>query len=259
MYDPYSVLGVSRQASEEEIKKAYRKLSRMYHPDANINNPNKAQAEEKFKEVQQAYKQVMDEKENGYSSYNSYGGGPYGSSSYGGGNSSHRTYGNAGGYDYRDRDPFADFFRSFGFGASSYSSGPRAEEDDETRHFRAVEAFIRSGQYMQALTVLKTMPDHNAEWYYLCAIAHSGCGHTVEAIQHAKKASRMDPNNTKYQDLITHLEAGGTWYRERRSTFMDGNTMGNRFCSCGSICLPYILCSCCSGGGCYCCYPFFGR
>ena len=67
MFDPYSVLGVSRDASDEEIKKAYRKLSRKYHPDANINNPNKAQAEEKFKEVQQAYEQIMKERE--YGSY----------------------------------------------------------------------------------------------------------------------------------------------------------------------------------------------
>ena len=56
-YDPYSVLGVSRDASEEEIKKAYKALSRKYHPDANINNPNKEQAEEKFKEIQAAYGQ----------------------------------------------------------------------------------------------------------------------------------------------------------------------------------------------------------
>ena len=63
MRDPYQVLGVSQDASEEEIKKAYRKLSRMYHPDANINNPNKAQAEEKFKEVQMAYDQIMKQKQ----------------------------------------------------------------------------------------------------------------------------------------------------------------------------------------------------
>ena len=65
MTDPYEVLGVSRGASDDEIKKAYRKLSRTYHPDANINNPNKAEAEEKFKQVQQAYKQIMDEREHG--------------------------------------------------------------------------------------------------------------------------------------------------------------------------------------------------
>ena len=46
MLDPYSVLGVSRTADMDEIKKAYRTLSRKYHPDANIFNPNKAEAEE---------------------------------------------------------------------------------------------------------------------------------------------------------------------------------------------------------------------
>lgn len=66
MYDPYSVLGISRNATEEEIKKAYKTLSRKYHPDANINNPNKDQAEEKFKEIQAAYQQIMKERTSGY-------------------------------------------------------------------------------------------------------------------------------------------------------------------------------------------------
>ena len=65
MMNPYQVLGISPGASDDEIKKAYRALSRKYHPDANINNPNKAQAEEKFKEVQQAYDQIMKEKQSG--------------------------------------------------------------------------------------------------------------------------------------------------------------------------------------------------
>lgn len=75
MLDPYSILEVSRGASDEEIKKAYRKLSRKYHPDANINNPNKDQAEEKFKQIQQAYDQIMKEREYGSSyGYEGYGG-----------------------------------------------------------------------------------------------------------------------------------------------------------------------------------------
>ena len=84
MTDPYKVLGVSRDASDEEIKKAYRAMSRKYHPDANINNPNKAQAEEMFKTVQQAYNQIMKEKQGGPSGYGGYGQNPYGQRSYGG-------------------------------------------------------------------------------------------------------------------------------------------------------------------------------
>ena len=67
MNDPYSILGVPRSASDEELKKAYRSLSRKYHPDAKINNPNKDQAEAKFKEVQQAYDQIMHERQYGSS------------------------------------------------------------------------------------------------------------------------------------------------------------------------------------------------
>lgn len=58
MRDPYQVLGVSPNATDEEIKKAYRTLSRRYHPDENVNNPNKDQAEEMFKEVQAAYEEI---------------------------------------------------------------------------------------------------------------------------------------------------------------------------------------------------------
>src|SRR5436190_3198707 len=55
--DPYSVLGVDRKASADEIKKAYRKLARKYHPDR---NPDDASAEERFKEIQSAYDIVGD-------------------------------------------------------------------------------------------------------------------------------------------------------------------------------------------------------
>src|SRR4051795_5859423 len=55
--DPYSVLGVDRKASADEIKKAYRNLARQYHPDR---NPDDAKAEERFKEIQSAYDIVGD-------------------------------------------------------------------------------------------------------------------------------------------------------------------------------------------------------
>ena len=57
--DPYSVLGVTRGATDREIKKAYRTLSRKYHPDSYSDESQKNWAEEKFREVQEAYNQIV--------------------------------------------------------------------------------------------------------------------------------------------------------------------------------------------------------
>ena len=67
--NPYDILGVARTASDDEIKKAYRALSRKYHPDANVGKPGEKEAEEKFKQIQQAYAQIMKEREQGYQGY----------------------------------------------------------------------------------------------------------------------------------------------------------------------------------------------
>lgn len=71
MRDPYEVLGLQRGASKDEVKSAYRKLAKKYHPDMNENNPLQDLAEEKFKEIQWAYDQIMNGSTGSYENYGS--------------------------------------------------------------------------------------------------------------------------------------------------------------------------------------------
>ncbi|MDE6953704.1 MAG: J domain-containing protein [Erysipelotrichales bacterium] len=64
--NPYQVLGLSPSASDDEVKKAYRNLSKKYHPDSNIGSPHQAEYTKKFKEVQTAYKTIMDDRKRGF-------------------------------------------------------------------------------------------------------------------------------------------------------------------------------------------------
>lgn len=64
MTDPYKVLGVTRSATNDEIKKAYRDLARKYHPDNYVNNPLADLVEEKMKEINEAYDQIQKERSN---------------------------------------------------------------------------------------------------------------------------------------------------------------------------------------------------
>ena len=234
-FNPYDVLGIDPSASDDEIKKAYRKLSRKYHPDANINNPNKDAAEAKFKEVQAAYTQIMKMREQG-SSYGGYGQGGNG-------------YGGYGGYG---QDPFGQGWDPFGYGPfGGYQQGGQQStsyEDESSLHLQAAANYINSQHFAEALNVLNGISNRSAKWYYLSAIANMGQGNNVTAMEHAKKAVDMEPGNMQYMQLLQRLQYGGQMYQQRGESY--GGTifgMGDNWCL-KVICLN-LMCSCC-------CRPF---
>lgn len=230
MRDPYEVLGISRNTTEEEIKKAYKALSRKYHPDANINNPHKEEAEEKFKEIQQAYQQIMKERTKGYSYRQNASGG---------------SYGNAGGYGgFGGFGGFGDFGGAYGGMGTGY------EEDS---HLRAAGNYVRNGYYKEARNVLDGMGEssRSARWYYYSALAHAGLGNQVSALEHARRALAMEPGNRDYSALVYQFENGDSWYRQRQYTYGQPYVGGNGLCL--KLCVANLLCNLCCGGGGLCC------
>ena len=221
MFDPYSILGVSRDASDEEIKKAYRKLSRKYHPDANINNPNKDQAEETFKEIQQAYDQIMKERE----------------------------YGSSGNYGYGGNTGYGGFGGFGGYGGSQSNSG---YQDEEAIRRQAASNYVQSGHYQEAMNVLSSLKERNAQWYYLSAVANMGLGNNVNAMNHIREAVRLEPDNMQYRMMLQRMEGGGSWYQEQQNPFGGMPTAGNDLCM--KCLMANLACSCCCpGSGVICC------
>ena len=202
MNDPYSVLGVSPNASDEEIKKAYRELARKYHPDNYQNNPLADLAEEKMKEINEAYETITKQRSGGGGSYQRPSGG-YGGQSYG------------GGYQYSHQQ--------------SGSANPT---------YARIRNLINSGDLGTAERLLNEVPQKNGEWYFLSGSIAYRKGWLDEAMQNYSLACQMDPGNMEYRQALAMMQQGGQAYRPYGySGGMDGLD-----CCTSLLCLLINLC-----------------
>ena len=116
-------------------------------------------------------------------------------------------------------------------------------------HMRAAANYINNQHYAEALNVLNTISNKNATWYYYSAIANKGVGNNVQALEHARMASSMEPNNATYRQLVHTFESGGSWYTSRQSSYGGMPTIicSNPLLAC---CLANLCCNaCCAGCG----------
>ena len=207
MDDPYKVLGVSPDASDEEIKRAYRNLAKKYHPDL---NPGDQEAARKMQQVHAAYEQIKNPEAFRQS-----------------------QQGSSGGYGYGYGDPFG------GYRQQSYGG------QTEDQYQQAAYNYIRFGRYREALNTLEAASQRDARWYYLSALANDGLGNQVTALEHIRRAVSMEPDNPEYLQTLRTMESGGTAYRQRTGDFR-GFTMGGSPCSGLCLCYLAQL-FCCRG------------
>ena len=121
---------------------------------------------------------------------------------------------------------------------------------------QAAANYLNSRHYQEALNVLSSISNHSAQWYYYSAIANSGLGNNVLALQHAKTAAQMEPSNQNYQDLVQRMSAGSSWYQQRQNPYGSGPSSTAGWCL--KLCLLNAFLNLCCGGGGLCCgggYP----
>ena len=249
--DPYDVLGVSRSASKEEIKAAYRNLAKRYHPDLNDGSPA---ADAKMKEINEAYailiKGGAQRQAGAWQQGQGSRGNPYG------------QYGGRGPYSQGNRDPFEDIFGSFGgfggFGGYSYG-GRQGQDGRAARHganrhetipeLSAARTAVLAGQYQKARYLLEGIIARPAAWYYWSALANLGLGERMAALADARTAVNMDPRDMDFQALLAELQASGRQYQQ---SGMDFGSIRNLVCGnpCMTMCVANLLCNCLCNGGC---------
>ena len=250
--DPYSVLGITRDADKEEIKKAYRRKAKECHPDLHPNDPK---ASEKMNEINEAYDilsnpekyKKREQEASGYRTYTSgntyrqstYGQNPYGQRSYQGTQGNNRGYGSYG--EYREFD-FEDLF---GFGQRHQEiPKPQRQTGDSDEITRVVD-MICSERYEQANQVLNWIPStgRNARWHYLSALANHGLGNEIRALEEIEKAIRIEPENQTYQQTYHGMRQSGAAYRDSRHSYQEYASSMGKYCT--SLCALQFCCTFC--------------
>ncbi len=205
MNDPYAVLGVSPNASDDEIKRAYRELARKYHPDNYQDNPLADLAQEKMKEINEAYDMITKGRAGSWSGAKSAGGGAYNGAAGGG----------AGGV------------------------------------YAEIRNAINIGNISEAETLLNSISNRNAEWYFLMGSVCYRKGWLDEARRYYQSAVNMDPNNLEYRQAMNFMNMGG---RNAYRPPQYGNAGGMSGCDvCTSLMVADCCCECMGGDLIRCC------
>lgn len=247
--DPYSVLGVSRDATQEEIKKAYRKMGKLYHPDLHPNDP---EATKKMSEINEAYdmlthpEKYQNREQSRNSGYSNTQGGQYQRNTYGQqtnqGYGNDREYGGYGGYGNFGGFDFEDIF---GFGTRARPLEKPTRQPYDSEEIKKVVDFIYMEKYDYASQILNQVisSSRDARWHYLNALTHHGLGNQIKALEEIQKAIQMEPSNQIYTAAYNSMRRAGTAYEENGQDFQKAAEGMQKYCI--RFCALQFFCTFC--------------
>lgn len=214
--NPYKILGLNPGASEAEIKKAYRELVKKYHPDKYQGNPLADLAEEKLREVNEAYDTLINSMTAGA-----------GTSGYGTGGSGYGSYGNFGS-SYEDGDKRYSSYSSYGTGTSG--------------SYYEVRAALDRNDLFTAEQLLINSHSRDAEWFFLSGVLSFKKGFVSDGMANLNQAMQMDPGNKEYAQVYEQISDVKDFYRRRSDAYGYNRnvTAGDLLC-----CSTLPLCFCC--------------
>ncbi len=139
-----------------------------------------------------------------------------------------------------------DFNYTDNYNNSGYYNG-------ESGEMAEVYNLLGRRAYSQALSLLDSMPNRNAKWYYYSAIAQVGLGNNLRGMEYARMAVSMEPNNIEYQNLVNRLSFQGNRYGEVRNVYRGGRSgFDDASDLCCKLWLADSLCECMGGDLCSC-------
>lgn len=238
--DPYSVLGISKDASKEEIKKAYRQKAKEYHPDL---HPNDEKAAEKMNEINEAYDMLSNpdkyqESKQPKSGHENYSQGRY---------YQKNTYGGASNQGYESQDDFWGFgFEDiFGFNTRTHPLQKPTSYRDDSENIRQAVDFICMDKFEYANQVLNQVisSERDARWHYLNSLSNYGLGNQIRALEEIQKAVQMEPNNQEYMQAYNSMRQNGNEYQTTGEDFRKAAEGMHRYCM--SFCTLQFMCMFC--------------
>lgn len=230
MRDPYEVLELKKGAARDDVKRAYKKLAKQYHPDQYDNNPLRDLAEEKMRELNEAYDYLMKSiPENSYENRS---------------NTNYSSNNNRSSYNNQNNNYNSNYNNNYN-NSNNSNNNANYNNNYNSSVYGEVKMDINNGNLRAAEQKLHSVKTRDAEWNYLMGVLFQRKGWHDSARNYITTAYNMNPSHPDYRNAFNQLSRQNNSYRQN---YYGGRSRDNDMCDlCVKLWCADSLCECMGG------------